>query len=81
MALVIVKKVPKNQGKPLKVIISKGAVKSAVGRNLLKRRIRAIMRPATAEPEDAFIVIARPGAADLSYDELRKELIREVEKR
>jgi ribonuclease P protein component len=79
MALFVVKRNPKRRGKSLKVILGKSVAKRAVLRNLLKRRIRAVMQPIISESDADFVIIVRPGAADLSYEELRKELVREVE--
>lgn len=75
MTLLVVKKAPKNQKKPLRVVLSKGVAKRAVVRNLLKRRIKAVMRPVIEEADTGFVIIVRPGAASLSYKEIEEELV------
>jgi ribonuclease P protein component len=55
------------------IVVPKKVVKSAVGRHLLKRRIRAVLKPRSSK--DAILVVfARSGAADLSFQELEREL-------
>ncbi|MBI4034258.1 MAG: ribonuclease P protein component [Candidatus Brennerbacteria bacterium] len=76
MAILLVKRAPRNQKEPLRIVVGKAAVKGAVPRNLLKRRIRAIMRPAIRDSRAGFVIIVKPGAADLTYKELQKELDR-----
>ncbi|MDB4991948.1 MAG: Ribonuclease protein component [Parcubacteria group bacterium] len=55
------------------IIVPKKAVKGAVTRHLLKRRVRAIILPWSRE-DQILIISARGGAADLSYSELENEL-------
>ena len=55
------------------VIVPKKAVKGAVARHLLKRRVRAIMKPYSA-PERVIIVQAKSGAAELSFSQVQEEL-------
>jgi len=62
------------QKKPLIVVVSSKAVKRAVDRNRLKRRIREIMRPYVKRGDYDYTVIARPGAAELSFEKLRNLL-------
>ena len=45
----------------------------AVVRNRLRRRLRAIWRELSPETGD-FLLVANPGAAALSFDELRARL-------
>jgi ribonuclease P protein component len=55
------------------VIVPKKAVKGAVTRHLLKRRIRAIITPWSA-PDQVLIISTRSGAQNLSSAELKDEL-------
>lgn len=56
-------------------------------RNLLKRRLREVLRVEVLPRLDAcacdadVLVRARPGAYDAGYDELREELVRWTERR
>ena len=62
-------------------VVSK-AVGNAVTRNLVKRRLRHLVRERTAlvPPESMVVVRALPGAALASYDELARELDRCLER-
>jgi ribonuclease P protein component len=55
------------------VIVPKKAVKGAVARHLLKRRIRALLRPYSTR-DRVIIVQAKAGAADISYEQMHEEL-------
>jgi len=55
------------------VIVPKKAVKGAVARHLLKRRIRALLQPYSS-PSHVIIVTAKTGANDLSYAQIHEEL-------
>jgi ribonuclease P protein component len=55
------------------VIVPKKVVMGAVGRHLLKRRIREVLRPWSAR-DRILIVSARSGAETLPYQELQSEL-------
>ncbi len=60
----------------LGVIISLKVSKKAVLRNRLKRRLKEIVRARLAEirPDLDLLIIALPGAADLTFDELRQSV-------
>lgn len=73
MAFFVIKRAPKEPG-TLKVVLGKNIAKKSATRNLLKRRVRAVIRPMVGKSEPGFVVIAKPGAADKTYKELRKEL-------
>lgn len=62
------------------IVISKKVSKKATGRNLLRRRIRAIVRPFAAE-NSSFFIIAKPGALDLSFKELQNEIESQIRKK
>jgi ribonuclease P protein component len=57
-------------------------VGTAVTRNTVKRRLREIFNSTFSETEDGidFVVSARPRAADASYEDLRSEFRRALEK-
>lgn len=59
------------------IIVPKKAVKSAVERHTLKRRLREILRE-LCKGSDAsgmtLVVTARSGAASLRYEEIKREL-------
>lgn len=55
------------------VIVSKKVAKLSVTRHLLKRRIKVIMAPHLTEGR-TIVVHARPGAANLSFEEMEHEL-------
>ena len=58
-------------------VIGKKVHKSAVRRNLLKRRMRAVFRLnlAKIKPGYDIAVIAKPGAIELDYEEIEKNLL------
>jgi len=75
MAGFIVKTTPINrEKKPVTVIVGKNILKTAVGRNLLKRRVRAILLPFSKKSRKSFWVIAKPAAAKMSFQEIKKEI-------
>ncbi len=55
------------------VIVPKKAVKGAVARHLLKRRVRAALLP-FSRPDRVLIISARTGSEKLSFAELEAEL-------
>ncbi|MCW9054932.1 MAG: ribonuclease P protein component [Candidatus Pacebacteria bacterium] len=57
---------------PVRVVVSKKVVSSAVSRNRLKRRIRAIFKE--IHPPIQAIVFAKKGVGEVSFDDLRAEL-------
>ncbi|KND46879.1 MAG: ribonuclease P protein component [Parcubacteria bacterium C7867-004] len=54
-------------------VISKKVAKLSVTRHKLKRRILAVMGPWCGESR-SLVVYARPGSAELGFDELSQEL-------
>ncbi|HXF44236.1 MAG TPA: ribonuclease P protein component [Candidatus Paceibacterota bacterium] len=60
------------------ISIGKGVARKAVTRNLLKRRIRAVMRPILKEKEGYFSVIARPGAAEATFADIKREILESI---
>lgn len=75
MSSVVVKVRSKgSQKKQLIIVVGKNVSKKATQRNLLKRRMRAIMQPVLKESSKDYTIIIRPEALNLSYQELRKEV-------
>ncbi len=62
----------KSPSRPV-IVVSKKIAKKATDRNLLRRRIRAIVRPFAAG-NSSFFIIAKPGVLDLSFKELQNEI-------
>lgn len=62
------------QKNPLIVTVSKKTAKRAVDRNLIKRRIRAIMRPYLKTPNKDFMIIAKSGIIEVPFSELKKQI-------
>ncbi len=77
MAFFVVKKNPERPG-TLRVVLGKSVAKKTVTRNLLKRRIKAAIRPVIGRSSPGFVIIVRPGAASLTYDELRREIVQKI---
>ena len=66
------------QRTPLIIVVGTKVAKRAVDRNLLKRRIREIMRPKVNEKKHDYTIITRPGATGLSFKELEEFLTLEI---
>lgn len=59
------------------ITVTKKLEKTAVGRNRMKRRLRAIAADVLTQDAKAgmdYVLIARHGTASCSYDELKKDL-------
>jgi len=83
MASLIIKKKPKfsNVKKSLLIVVNTKVSKKATVRNLLKRRIRAIMRPFLKnDNQNNYVIIVKPEAVKLSYQDLKKEILEKLEK-
>jgi len=76
MTNLVVKVKPRgSQTKRLFLAVGATVSKKAVVRNRLKRRLRVIMGPILEDNKDRdFLVVARPGAANLTFAELEKEI-------
>ncbi len=68
----------KSLKKPIMIIIFKNYSKKAVERNLIKRRIRAILRPFIKEND--FLVLVKPEAKQLNFLQLKEEILRQISK-
>lgn len=55
------------------IVVSKKVAQKSSDRNLLKRRIRAVVRPFERKGS-YFFVVAKPGVSDLSFKELQEEM-------
>ncbi len=55
------------------ISVSKKVAKKAVTRNLIKRRIRPILRTFSLKPA-TYLLIAKPGADKIKGEELKREL-------
>lgn len=58
--------------KPVMVVVGRGTAKRAVQRNLLKKRIKAILQPVFKECGNNYLIRVRPETAQASFTELRK---------
>ena len=63
------------QKKPLLITVGKGVAKKATERNLIKRRIRAIVRESGILEKGDVTIIARPAVAKLSFAELKAFIV------
>ncbi len=59
------------------VVVSKKIAKTAVSRNTLRRRVYNLLRNASKEQSlrGGYIVIAKQGASDIPFRELKAEII------
>ncbi|MCX6788369.1 MAG: ribonuclease P protein component [Candidatus Jorgensenbacteria bacterium] len=74
--LVIIKKNPSGfQKKPLLITVGKNVAKKATQRNLIKRRIRAIIKKTTLLDAGDITVITKPGADKMSFAELKSFIV------
>ena len=55
-------------------MVGKKVAKKAVERNLLKRRIKAIMRSTLKQTKLDYAIFVRPEARTASFKELREEI-------
>lgn len=81
MSFVVVKKKPGgSQEKPLFIVLKKAEYKKATKRNLIRRRIKSIMNPLVAKREknNHYCVIVKPGADMVSFQELKNEILRQL---
>jgi ribonuclease P protein component len=66
---------PKNNGKPkFFVVVSPNVSKKAVERNLVKRRIRAILRGLSSIPYGKVTIVSKPGSVGARFAELKHEI-------
>ncbi|MEX1014482.1 MAG: ribonuclease P protein component [Candidatus Paceibacterota bacterium] len=78
-SLFVVKKYKKNsQAKPLIIIISRKVSKKATERNLLKRRIKDIIKTLKNKINGDLRIITKPGAEKLNFRELKEEITKKI---
>ena len=64
--------------KSVTVVVGKNTLKKATGRNLMKRRVRSILLPISKKIKLNFRVIARPAAAQLTFAEIKKDILNQL---
>lgn len=64
------------QKKPLFIVVGKAVAKEAATRNLLKRRVRAIIRTLFTTHKSDITVMVRPAAAHATYAALKEAIHR-----
>lgn len=79
MTALVIKTRPRTpNAKLLLIAVSTKVSKKATARNLIKRRIRAIMKPILKYSEYTYLVIVKPEAIKLNYQELKNELFKKI---
>ena len=77
---VVVHWVPAEQGRArVGFVVSKG-VGNAPQRNLIKRRLRAVIRENLGQISGDFVIRALPAAARARFEQLREDVVRCLEK-
>jgi ribonuclease P protein component len=66
-----------SDGRKAAIVVPKRIARTAVARNALKRRIRAIVAR-DHEARRRLVVIARPEALLLSFEDLSREVLRAI---
>lgn len=81
--LVVKKRKSGSQKKPLFIVIRTADVRGASKRNVLKRRIRAIVQSwlKNKTPTNDYTVIVKKGGNVLSFEEIKKDIESQLEKR
>lgn len=75
-APITLKKNPRGfQKKPLLITVGKNVAKKATTRNLIKRRVRAIVRASGLLDKNDITVIARSAAATAAFAELKAYIV------
>jgi len=73
----IIKTRPLERGKSsVLVSIGKNSLKRATERNLLKRRVRAVLRKISEEKKTEFLVIVKPPVSRKTFDEIKEEILK-----
>ncbi|OGG40221.1 hypothetical protein A3A21_02500 [Candidatus Jorgensenbacteria bacterium RIFCSPLOWO2_01_FULL_45_25b] len=65
---------------PLFIVVGKKIFPKATARNLIKRRLRAIMRPVLQERKEAFTIIVQKEAKEMSFQELKEATLSNIGK-
>ena len=72
---------PRRSHSRVSVVVSKKVLKSAVGRNRIRRRVYEIVRhalPSIATPHDIAILIFSSEAATMAHDELEQLVLNQL---
>lgn len=77
-ALIVRIKEPSFSKRPLEIRISSKVIRKAAVRNLLKRRIKAVMGDILRTKKVGFVIIAKAGAASLSFSAIKAEIERQT---
>jgi ribonuclease P protein component len=67
--------------KPVAVSVGKNVFKKASGRNLIKRRVRAILYPISKQEKKSFLVIVKSPVTGKTFGEIKEELIKQIPRR
>lgn len=62
------------------IIIGKSVIKKAVDRNLVKRRLRAIMQSKEVAVQERMLIIVRPKALQAPFFKLKEEVLQKLKK-
>ena len=66
------------QKKPVMIVVGANIAKKATERNLIRRRIRAIITPIAKTRKKSFVVIAGPESKKASFCDLKSEIERQL---
>jgi ribonuclease P protein component len=78
MPAVIIKSGTSNSSQKPLIVVGKGVSKKATERNLLKRRVRAVLRAHTGKNNPNPVIILRKEALKMSFKDLQKEIISKI---
>mgnify|MGYP001569757848 CR=1 FL=1 len=73
-----IKPAPDTQKKPVIVIVGSTVAKKATDRNLIRRRVRAIITPIAKARKKSFVAIAKPEAKKASFYDLKSEIDKQL---
>ena len=69
-----IKPAPNAQKKPVIVIVGSSVAKKATDRNLIRRRVRAIITPIAKAQKKSFVAIAKPEVKKALFRDLKLEI-------
>ena len=78
--LVSVKKILNGTSRKSVIVVSKKVAPKASDRNLIRRRIRSIIRPLEDE-KSRFFIVSKTGASGLSFKELQGEVESQIKRK
>lgn len=81
MVITLKKSISKTSKDRCVIIVGKNVEKKAVGRNKIKRRLRAILHPLLAgdRKKQGVRIVARPGIGAVTFQALKQEVRRAFE--